>query len=239
MKLRCIIIDDEPLARKGLAEYVAQVDFLELVGLYEDVLSVDHFSSGVDLVFLDIELPSINGVAFLRSLEDPPLVIFITAYPEYALEGYELNVVDYLLKPVAFARFFKAVNKAREILESKMPSNQTANILQQDHFFVKENSRFTRIRYDEVLYIEALQNYVSIHLEQKKILSYITLTMMEKELPASLFMRVHKSFIVALSRVSVIDGNKLLIGNDRIPFSRSIKEELRQKLLQHKLLKRS
>jgi len=239
MKIKCIIIDDEPIACKGMQEYVEQVDFLELRAISEDVLQAYRIlnEEPIDLIFLDIEMPKLSGIDFIRSLKTVPYIIFTTAYPRYALEGYELDVADYLVKPIAFPRFLKAVNKVKGLLSSRQTFNP-AIAEDKDYFFVKENGKFTKIFYREVLFAEALQNYVAIHLNGKKILSYITLSILEAQLPPTLFMKVHKSYMVSLQKIDAIEGNELLIQSVRIPVSRNLKEALLMKVLENKLLKR-
>ena len=239
MKITCILVDDEPLARKGILEYISQVEFLQLEGVYEDARSLYSVLSEkeIDLVLLDIELPGLSGIDFIKSLRTSPAIIFITAYPEYAVMGFELDVVDYLMKPVAFPRFLKAVNKAREFLISgKGAQSQGSNEV--SYFFVKENGRYTRIGFDEVLFMEALQNYVAIYTKERKMISYNTMAQFEKQLPENLFMRIHKSYIVALQKIDSIEGNMIGIASYKIPCSRNCKDLLMQKVLENKLLKR-
>ena len=239
MKIKCIVIDDEPMARKGMQEYIEQVDFLEPAGVFENAqkaYAVLH-QQQIDLVFLDIEMPKLSGIDFARSLDDPPLIIITTAYPEYALEGYELDVVDYLVKPIPLPRFLKAVNKAKDILSSRIDGKM--NIVKPGgYFFVKENGKFVRVLYEEVLFVEALQNYVAIHLPGRKIVTYVALGVLEKQLPALMFMRVHKSYIASLDKIASIEGNAILIASVEIPVSRKIKDQLVQRVLENKLLKR-
>ena len=171
MKLNCIIIDDEPLARKGLREYIGDVDFLHLTGDFDNPLrATDAIINGkADLIFLDIQMPKITGMEFLKSLANPPLVIFTTAYPEYAVDGFDLNAVDYLLKPFSFERFWKAVVKARMLHDSgKAPFVQPI-IVEDDHFFIKTDNRLVKVSYPDILFVEALQNYIAVHTINKKI----------------------------------------------------------------------
>lgn len=239
MKIKCIVIDDEPMACKGMQEHIGQVDFLELEGIFEDALQANTFLNDrlIDLIFLDIEMPRLSGIDFIRSLKNVPSIIFTTAYPEYALEGYELNVADYLVKPIAFPRFLKAVNKVKDQLSSRL-AGKPVNNEDTNYFFVKENGKYTKIFYEEMLYAEALQNYVAIHLSGRKLLTYMPLSSLESKLPAALFMKVHKSYIVSLQKINTIEGNSVLIQSARIPVSRNIKETLMQKLLENKLLKK-
>jgi DNA-binding LytR/AlgR family response regulator len=233
-----MIIDDEPIARKGMEEYIAEVGFLNLVNVCESAVKAYTYlhSEKVDLIFLDIEMPTLTGIEFLRSLKISPAVIFTTAYPGYALEGYELDVIDYLVKPVSFPRFLKACNKARDFLTGR--NTTVENVVVTDYFFLKVNSKFEKIFYDEVLYFEAMQNYVAIHLLHKKMVSYITISNVESQLPGDLFMRVHKSYIVALGKIQSIDGNTIVINGKQIPVSRNFKETLKLRVVDSKLFRR-
>src|SRR4051812_39635144 len=189
MKVKCIVVDDEPLAQKGLEEYIKEVPFLELSAVCDNALQAYPYlhNGQADLILLDIEMPELSGIDFLRSLHQPPAVIFTTAYPEYALQGYELDVIDYLVKPFSLTRFLKAATKARDFIAEKY-SRATAVNDEKDFFFLKVNHQIERIYYNDILFIEALQNYVAIHLTDKKIVSYMTISNMEKQLPGPLFM---------------------------------------------------
>ncbi|MDX1956119.1 MAG: LytTR family DNA-binding domain-containing protein [Chitinophagaceae bacterium] len=237
--LRCLIIDDEPLARKGLREYVSEHDFLELVGEFDNPLkAMEVLHSGhIDLLFLDIQMPKLSGLDLLRTLKDPPMTILTTAYSEYAVEGFELEVVDYLVKPIGSERFVKAVWRARDLFELKQ-SNKAVNTSGQDHFFIKSDNKLVRILFDDLLYAEALQNYVTLHTVSKKYITYLTFRSVEDYLPADRFIRVHKSYIVSASRIDSIEGNDIRIGEHYIPISRNLKEEVMDKLLKGKFLKR-
>jgi DNA-binding LytR/AlgR family response regulator len=239
MTMKCLIIDDEPIACKGMKEYVSQIEFLELAGVYADPLQAYQVldSGEIDLIFLDIEMPRLSGIDFIKSLKKVPAIIFTTAYSSYALEGFELGVADYLLKPISFPRFLKAVNKVKE-LHSAMRPVSAPPIEEKGSFFIKENGTFVKIYYDEVLYAEALQNYVAIHLAGKKLITYITLSILEKQLPEAIFMKVHKSYIVSLQKIKAIEGNTVLIESAQIPVSRNMKDLLMQKVVDTKLLKR-
>lgn len=236
--IRCMIIDDEPIACKGIEEYITEVEFLNLINVCNNAVKAYDFlhSEKVDLIFLDIEMPKLTGIQFLQSLKNAPAVILTTAYPDYALQGYELDVIDYLVKPVPFPRFLKAANKAKDFLTGRNTGRE--NAIEKDHFFLKVNSKFEKIFYDEVLYVEALQNYVAIHLPAKKMMSYITMSQVESQLPEHLFMRVHKSYIVSLSKIQSIEGNTLIVGQNQIPVSRNLKEQLKTKVVDKKLFKR-
>jgi len=239
MKINCAIIDDEPLARKGLSEYVHDVDFLQLEGVYEDALKAGPgiTSHKIELIFLDIQMPRISGIDFLKTLAHPPLVILTTAYPQFALEGYELNVLDYLVKPISFPRFLKAVVKAKEQLELKH-HEQPVQDLKDDYIFIKADNKLVKIFFKNILYVEALQNYVCVHTADKKYITYLTFKSIEENLPHDLFLKVHKSYIVQLAKVDAVDGNELHVGEFRVPISRNNKEEVMQKLVANKFLKR-
>ncbi len=238
MTISCIIIDDEPLARKGLKEYIADLDFLDLIGEFDNPLKASELISRgeVQLLFLDIQMPKITGLDFFKTLQNAPPVIFTTAYPQYALEGFEVNALDYLVKPVSFDRFLKASMKAREFYEVRETNKKEA--AEADHFFIKADNKLVKILFDDVLYVEALQNYVTIYTPVKKYMTYLTFKSVEEYLPADKFLKVHKSYIVAVSKVDTIEGNDIRIGQQHIPISRNQKEEVMERLLKGKFLKR-
>ena len=241
MQINCAIIDDEPLSRKGLKEYLADISFLNLVAEFSNpVEAADSISiKEIDLLFLDIEMPRITGVDFLKTLSNPPAVIFTTAYSRYALDGFELNALDYLVKPISFDRFLKACLKAKEYFElrsanKKLPGTPAAT----DHFFIKADNKLIRIALDKILFIEAVQNYVTIHTSTKKYLSYLTFRSVEEYLPPGKFIKVHKSYIVSAAKIDSIEGNDIRMGTHHIPVSRNLKEEVMSQLLQGKFLRR-
>jgi len=233
MILNCIIIDDEPLARKGVREYIGDIDFLNLVGEYDTPLKlIDQADlSEVHLIFLDIQMPKLTGLDFLKNLRNPPQVVLTTAYPQYALEGFELDVLDYLLKPISFHRFLKAVEKARSYYAACQPEGI-------DHIFVKTGSVLKKIVYDDILFVEALENYVAIHTKDKKYVAWLTFKSLEDNLPVGRFLKVHKSYIIQLSKVDAIEGNDILIGAHSIPVSRANREEIMKRILQGRFLRR-
>ena len=239
--IRCIIIDDEPLARKGIKEYVKEVDFLELVGEFDNPLkAADIISSGdTDLLLMDIEMPKITGLDFFKALQQPTPVIFITAYPDYALEGFEVNALDYLVKPVSFDRFLKAAMKAKEFYELRHKNKEEQPAVNGDgYFFIKADNKLIKIAHEDILYAEALQNYVAIQTKQKKYISYLTFKAVEDYLPSGFFIKTHKSFLVSANKIDSIDGNDISIGDFHVPISRNMKEEVMEKLLLGKFLKR-
>lgn len=236
MKLRCLAIDDEGPARKLLEENIRQIPFLELAGscrnAFEamDVLQQEK----IDLMFLDIQMPGMTGTSFLSSLTHKPMVIFVTAYDQYAVESYELDVVDYLVKPVSLDRFAKAANKALDIkLKSqsqvKTVENPPANVsATPDSFFVNVEYSLVRINFIEITHIEGMKDYVKIFLSTsaKPVLTKSTLKGIESKLPEKGFMRVHKSYIVNLSRIESIRSRQIYIGEHEIPVSESVMEDL-------------
>jgi DNA-binding LytR/AlgR family response regulator len=242
MNIKCLVIDDEPLARKGLKEYIADVDFLELIGEFENALkATDRLKGGdVQLLFLDVQMPKITGIEFFKSLQHPPPVIFTTAYPQFALEGFEVNALDYLVKPISFERFLKAAMKAREYYEVREKNSQEHEgpSTNAAYFFVKSDNKLVKILFEDMLFAEALQNYVVIHTKDRKYITYLTFKSVEDYLPNDRFIRTHKSYIVAVSRIDSIEGNDLRVGQHQIPISRGLKEEVMAKLLNNRYLRR-
>jgi DNA-binding LytR/AlgR family response regulator len=234
--MRCIIVDDEPVARKILREFTAQVPFLELAGEFENVARTKAFlhSDHADLMFLDIEMPKMSGLDYLKKSTVDPLVILTTAFPEYALEGYELDIIDYLLKPVAFSRFLKAVQKAKEYNDLRHTQQVVAH---PTYIFVRSEKRIEKVELKDILYIESFGNYVNIHTEQKKILAYLTLKGLESQLPVQEFIKIHQSFLVSFSRISAIEGNQVFINNKPLPISRNYREGV-MKVVEQRMLKR-
>lgn len=238
--IRCIIIDDEPLARKGLKEYINDVDFLQLDGEFNEPLkAMKLLTEGqVQLIFLDIQMPKISGLDFFRSLKQAPPVIFTTAFPQYALDGFDLNALDYLVKPISFERFLKSALKAKEYYEVRQKNLAEAGTQRNDYFFIKADNKLVKLFFDDILYAEALQNYVAIHTVSKKYITYLTFRSIEDYLPSDRFIKTHKSYIVSASRIDNIEGNDIRIGEHHIPISRSSREEVMEKLLKGRFLKR-
>lgn len=227
--IRCIVVDDEPFAIELLEDFIRKVPFLELVRKCESALeALEILSKGnIDLMFLDIKMPDINGLELLKSLKRPPVVIFTTAYSEYAVESYNLDVLDYLLKPIPFDRFLKAVNKAREYLEDTPAALETE--LQEksqakEYMFVKANYQILKINFSDILYIEGLKDYVKIYCGARPIITNQSMKYFESKLPADTFVRVHRSYIVSLDKITSISKNQVNIGEKHIPISGSFKD---------------
>lgn len=235
MKIKCIITDDEPLARKGLRSYIEKIDFLTLIGECEDVIQLNSLlkSETPDLIFLDIEMPYISGIDFLAGIHHPPKVIIVSAYEQYALKGYELDVVDYLLKPVNFDRFLKAVNKVYAQLEKEQKSGE------EEYIFVKSDKQLKKVVLKDILFVESMENYVTIHTDSGKAIVYTTLKQMADSLPDNYFLQVHRSYIVNLYRVKAIEGNMLQINNHKIPVARNQREQVFDMILNKKLISRT
>ncbi len=237
--MNCVIIDDEPLAREGLANYVREVDFLQLVKTCENPIELTKIlnEQPVDLIFLDIQMPKMNGIDFLKIVQKPPLVIITTAYPSYALESFQLNVLDYLLKPVTFDRFFKAASKARDYHQLVTQNNAGGAKPTQDvdYFFIKCGSKYEKIQFEDILYIEGMQNYVTIYTTKGKYITLLYLKNLEENLDSSQFIRVHKSYIVSINKIEGIESNEIFIQNHRIPISRNYSEQVLKQVVKNKL----
>ncbi len=222
-KLTCIIVEDEPLARRILEGYISRVPFLVLKGSFEDAIeAAEHLRDyRVDLMFLDIHLPEIGGLSFLRTLPDPPAVIVTTAYQEYALEGYELDLVDYLLKPFGFDRFLAAVNKM-----DKQKQLQGAGDSNKDHFFVSIQQKKVKIFFSEILFIESQKEYVRIVTADHSYRTKMGTHEIEGLLPGTQFKRIHRSFIIALNKVRSFNAEEVEIHGNKIPVGRGYKDVL-------------
>jgi len=239
MKLKCVIIDDEPVARQLIAEFVGDIDYLELLGEAENPAKAIKLltENAVDLIFLDINMPTINGINFLKSSKTTASVIMTTAYPQYAVEAFELDVLDYLVKPIPFERFLKACNKAKELSDYKKQPIQ-ADQQAAGYFFVKCDNQIEKVFYGELLYAESMMNYVILYTSVRKMIVYVTLKILEEQLPASQFIKVHKSFLVNRNKIQSIDGNQVNIGPQKIPISQNLREKVLGEILGDKMIKR-
>lgn len=220
--ISCIITDDEPYARKGLQGYIEKAGFFDIKGQCEDAIELGTLlqQQPVDLLFLDIQMPHLGGIDFVKSLDHPPKIIFTTAFAAYALQGFELDVLDYLVKPIAYERFLKAANKARDYFNLRNIVNEPS------YLFVKAGGRLEKILFNDVLYVEGMENYVVIHTTRKKIIVHSTLKALLDKLPEQQFIQTHKSYIVACNRVTTIERYILYIGQHPIPISRQLKEQV-------------
>ncbi|KOF04365.1 transcriptional regulator [Roseivirga seohaensis subsp. aquiponti] len=221
--IKYIIVDDEPLAHELIEEFCGMLPHLKLEKNCYNAMEAIQFlnSKSVDLIFLDLNMPKLKGFDFLRTLTDPPAVIVTTAYKEFALEGYELNIADYLLKPFSFDRLVKAVNKA---IGTKTPSKQPESTpTNRGRFFIKGNKKYHQISSEDILYVEAYGNYSKLYFENEMIISHENITYYEEMLDENEFLRVHKSFIVALDKINLIEGNRIKIGQKEVPIGQTYK----------------
>lgn len=235
-KLSCIIVDDEPVARKILQEFTEQVPFLDLLGKFESAMKAEEFlkSHQPDIIFLDIEMPKVSGLQMLKRVNIESMVILTTAFPQYALDGYELDIIDYLLKPFALHRFLKAVQKAKDFYEMK---NQPANVPPPSYIFIKSEKRIEKVELSEILYAEVLGNYLTIYTDRKKIIAYLTMKSLESQLPPADFIKIHQSFLVNRSKIESVEGNDLMVGTKSLPISRNYRDGVTN-LINQRLLKR-
>jgi len=228
MQLKTIAIDDEPLALSLLSDYIAKTPFLEIVGTFDNPLDAIDFlnKEPVDLILVDIQMPDLTGTELIRSLESSPKVIFTTAYPQYAIEGFKLNAIDYLLKPFSYDEFLKAVQKAYKLAELETSSLTTVEANSQ-FLFLKSEYKIRRINFNDILYIEGLKDYIKVFIkgELKPIMSLNSLRSLEQKLPEETFMRVHRSFIVNLEQIDTIERSRIVFGKEYIPISDQYKEK--------------
>ena len=241
--INCLIVDDEALARNLVANYVERLPHLHIVAKcansFEAIEALQN--NKVDLMFLDIQMPDLTGIEFLKTLSIKPLVIFTTAYKDYAMEGYELDIVDYLLKPFRFDRFLQAVNKAGKILNSNTQKDSTTTKAAlripdadeetaKDYILVKSDFKVFRIFHKDILYIESMKEYVAYHTSEGRTLSLGSLKKLELDLPSKLFMRIHKSYMVNIRQVSALEGSMVHIGDKKLPIGNSRKEEVMKRI---------
>ncbi len=239
--IRTIAIDDEPLALKLVSSYIEKVPALQLMGTFDNPMDAMEFlnENAVDLIFLDIQMPDLNGIEFTRILTNRPKIIFTTAYERYALEGFKLDAVDYLLKPFSFEEFYKATEKAKKLISYEQ-EDKTEKAVEEvesnnEFLFLKSEYKIKRINFNDIMYIEGLKDYVKVYLQQdtKPILTLSSLKALESKLPESMFMRVHRSFIVNLQKIETVDRSRIVFGKVYIPVSDQYKESFQNFLNEH------
>ena len=231
--IRCVIIDDEPLAQDVLEDHLTRIPNIRLDGRFNNAWSALKFLAGneVDLILLDIEMPEMNGINFLKSIAPAPLTIFTTAYRNYAFEGYELGVIDFLLKPISFERFSQAIEKAKDFLALKNHnSSLEADTSAPEFVFVKSGVQRIKLFFDEVTYIQGLKDYAIIYTPNKKIVIKGSVKSMHEIFPVARFIRVHKSFIVAKDKITRIEKSRIVIGDNQIPIGRNYKDEVKKEI---------
>lgn len=231
-QIKCIITDDEPTACEGLKRYVEKVDFLTLMAVCEDAMQLNTLlqTEQPDLLFLDIEMPYLSGLELLASLANPPHVIITSAYERYALKGYELNVADYLLKPISFDRFLKAVNKVHAFLQQEDWQGEVV-----DFIFVRSDRQMHKVFFKDILVVEGVENYVCIYTEDIKLLVRSTMKRMMEALPKETFLQVHKSYLINIEKIGLIDGNRIMVGRHTVSVARNFREEVFERILKNML----
>jgi two-component system, LytTR family, response regulator len=239
--MKCILIDDEPLARTGLENLLQGIPSVEIVETFSNAIQANQFlqANEIDLMFLDIEMAALNGLDFARSLVKKPLIIFTTAYPQYALESFEVDAIDYLVKPVRVERLLRAINKAENYLNLLQKNIETdVATVEEDYVFIKSDRKFVKIFFKEILFIEGLKDYVIIHVEGKKVLTAMNIKTIFNQLPAKYFARVSKSFIVNTEHILSVDGNSVYIKEEEIPIGINFKDEFFNNYVNNKTMKR-
>ena len=231
MKTKCLVIDDEPLARDLMRSHIEKLEDFEVVEECSDAMKALQAlqNHSVDLMFMDIQMPQITGIEFLKTLKHPPKVIITTAFREYALDGFELDVVDYLLKPITFERFLKSINKYYQIFQEETNSEQSLSreVPNEEAFiYVKENKKVIKIHLNEIIYIEGLSEYVQIFTKDKKIITKTSMTNMQEKLPSTGFLRIHKSYIISLAKMKAFTSGSIEVPGKEIPIGRSYKNSV-------------
>jgi DNA-binding LytR/AlgR family response regulator len=239
--MKCIIIDDEPLAREGLKNTLSGISSVEILESFSNPIDANKFlqNNAVDLMFLDIEMAALNGLDFAKSLVNKPLIIFITAYPQYALESFEVDAIDYLLKPVRTEKLLRAINKAENylaLLQKNM--DEELAVVEDDYVFIKSDRKFVKIFFKEILFIEGLKDYVIIHIDGKKILTAMNVKTIFNQLPLKNFARVSKSYIVNTDHILSVDTNAVYIKDEEIPIGANFKDEFFAHYVDGKTIKR-
>ncbi|UCE20548.1 MAG: response regulator transcription factor [Gemmatimonadota bacterium] len=240
--MKCMIVDDEPLARRVIEKHMAVLPSLKLVKECSNAMAAAAYlhEHPVDVMFLDIKMPELTGLDFLKTLSDPPLVILTTAYSEFALEGYEYSVVDYLLKPISFERFLKAVNKVSERVEQKKDLQEERNSEVHDGFiFLRADKIEHKVMFSEIRYIEGCGNFVKVYTANKMIMVSETMSNIQERLPENLFIRVHKSYVVSITRMDCIESNMIRIGEKVIPIGKTYKREVERAISKYRFGERS
>jgi DNA-binding LytR/AlgR family response regulator len=241
--MKCIIIDDEPLAREGMQMHVNNMPQLQLMGSFSNPLDAALLlqQGSIDLVFLDINMPEMNGLDFVKTFVHTPMIVFATAYPQYALDSYELDTVDYLLKPIRFERFVKAVNKAQnylDLLQSKELTTNQIESVSQEFIFIKADRKFFKIYFKDINYIEGLKDYVIIHTAERKVITAMNLKTIFDQLPPTIFARISKSYIVNTAHIVSFDQFSVYLKNAELPIGNTFKDEFFRDYVEAKIVKR-
>ena len=242
--MKCIIIDDEPLAREGIELNIEEVGDLELLAQFENPIEATDYltQNEVDLLFLDVEMPEMNGLEFLRSLPSKPMTILTTAYTDYAVQGYELGVIDYLVKPIRLERFMKAVNKARELYQLKQNSELKGNYVTteqtEDHIYLKADRKYVKVMLENILYIKGMKDYVMVYTEGDRIMTAMNLKTIYNQLDKTRFVRISKSYIINISKIVEVKSNSVIIDDEEIPLGKTYKDYFIDNFIKNRLLER-
>lgn len=234
--LRCLIVDDELIAIKDIVSNIEKISFLIVKNACSSAIEAAEVlkRGNIDLMFLDINMPYLSGIEFLESLDKAPLTILSTAYSEYALDGYRLNVIDYLLKPISFQRFFQAVQKAQEIFQTQILLQNVEE--SQPNLFIRQGDAFQKINCEDILYVEGMQNYLKLHFKEKTFVIHQTMASLEEMLPKDIFFRIHKSYLVNTTHIDSVCGGRIFIDGEEIPISKNRKEEFLNTVIYEKLV---
>jgi len=235
--LKCLVVDDEPIAIKGVVNFIKQLDFLELADTCTSAMKATEIlkAKDIDLLFLDLNMPMLSGLEFLQSLDKSPLTILTTAYSEHALEGFRLNVVDYLMKPLEFQRFFQAANKALSIFQSRLILQNSKEGTDSD-MYIRQGDTFQRIIWQDILFVEGMQNYLKLHFKEKTLIIHQTMISLEEMLPKDSFFRIHQSYLINTHKIDAISGGRVFIDGKQLPISRHRKEALLKAVVYIKLI---
>ncbi len=238
--IKTVIVDDEPLAREGLELHIQEVSDLELQDQFGHPTDAIAFleKNDTDLLFLDVEMPDMSGIDLLKSLQSPPMTVLTTAYTDYALEGFDLGVIDYLVKPIRLERFISAVNKAREYLRLRELSVQTEQQPDQDHIFLKADRKFVKVFLDDILYIQGMKDYVMVYTAESRVITAMNMKTINSQLDSSRFVRVSKSYIINVSKIVEVKNNSVMIQDVEIPIGKKYKEHFLDNFIKNRLLQR-
>jgi len=236
-RLQCLVVDDEPIAIKGVVNFINRLDFLEVVATCTSAMKATEVlkANDIDLMFLDINMPMLSGLEFLESLDKSPLTILTTAYSEHALEGFRLNVVDYLMKPLEFNRFFQAASKALDLYQARVILQSGKEGSDAD-MYIRQGDTFQRIIWEDILFVEGMQNYLKLHFKEKTFIIHQTMTCLEDMLPKEAFFRIHQSYLINTHKIDAISGGRVYIDGKQLPISRHRKEELLKTVVYVKLI---
>ena len=240
MKLTCIIIDDEPLARQGLELLIKEIDFLDLKGQFSNAIKANNFLSeeAVDLIFLDIQMPGLTGLEFAASLKSDSFIVFTTAYPQYALEGFELNALDYLVKPIRPNRFLQTINKAKELFDIYQKSEVSETTISNEFIYVKSSRTYVRIFLKDILYIQGMKDYVMLFTKTDKVMTAMNVKTIYDQLPQDVFARISKSHIINVNYIDQVEQECIQIADNTLPLGKSYKEAFITKFIKGNLIKR-